>query len=146
VVAALLEATGVSAAAIPGYWMCPVSDCAYTCPLSEEPNCPTHGDSKPKPVAPAETSKKPNLSALRAAKKPPRNEALVRRACLEIIENKNAPYREKLRAASLLAGLVKLGKAKPRGKAVKGRSDVTKGNIRELLSEAASSPSVRHET
>ena len=29
--------------AVAGYWMCPVKDCAYTCPLSEEPNCPTHG-------------------------------------------------------------------------------------------------------
>ena len=74
------------------------------------------------------------------------NAVLVRRACMEIIEDKTASRRDKLKAASILAGLVKLGKAKPRGKAAKGRSDVTKGNIRELLSEAASSPAVRQET
>ncbi len=81
----------------------------------------------------------------KAYKKITPNAVLVRKACMEVIEDKAASRRDKLRAAALLAGLVKLGKAKPRGKAV-GRSDVTKGNIRELLSAAASSPAVRQET
>jgi len=79
---------------------------------SKEPNCSTHERNQPNSAPPAEIPIKPSIAALKAAKKPPRNEALVRRACLEIIDNPKAPYREKLRAASLLAGLVKLGKTK----------------------------------
>ena len=93
------------------------------------------------PIASMPGSSHPTTTNSSIAKR--KGNSLTLQACREVIESKDSSFREKLRAAEILQKMTRQPRAKPRGKS---KPDVTKGNIRELLSEAASSPAVRQET